>query len=52
MKHWLFAIFLCVAGGVAHAKGVPFAVSSLEQAETAARKDAGKHVLVFFTHEN
>ena len=52
MKHWLFAIFLCVAAGVADAKGVPFAVKSLEQAETIARQDASKHVLIFFTHEN
>lgn len=52
MKHWLMAFVLCVSAGLTHAKGVPFAVKSLAEAETMARQDAQKHVLVFFTSEN
>ena len=52
MRKWLFAVLLCVLAGIAQAKGVPFSVKSLEQAEKIARQDAGKHVLIFFTHEN
>ena len=51
MRKWLFAAVLCLLAGVAHAKGVPFAVKSLEQAEKIARQDAGKHVLIFYTSE-
>ena len=52
MKHLLFVIFLCALGGIAQAKGVPFAVKSLQDAETVARQDGNKHVLVFYTSEN
>lgn len=51
MKKYLFAIILCLVAGVAQAKGVPFAVSSLTAAEATARKDGNKHLLIFFTSE-
>ena len=51
MKQYLFAIILCVLAGVAQAKGVPLAVSSLTDAEAMARQHGNKHVLVFFTSE-
>lgn len=52
MKHWLLAFVLCLSAGLAQAKGVPFAVKSLGEAETIARQSPDKHVLVFFTSEN
>ena len=52
MKHWLLAFVLCITAGFAQAKGVPFAVKSLADAEAMVRQDAQKHVLVFFTSEN
>ncbi|HEX2829063.1 MAG TPA: hypothetical protein VHP37_22125 [Burkholderiales bacterium] len=52
MKRYLLAFVLCLLAGVAQAKGVPFAVKSLSDAQTLARQSGGKHVLVFFTSEN
>ena len=42
---------LCLVAGVAQAKGVPFAVGSFGGAETMARQDGNKHVLLFFTSD-
>jgi hypothetical protein len=52
VKTYLFAIILALVSPIAAAKGVPFAVKSLQQAEEIARQDNGKHVLIFFTHES
>jgi hypothetical protein len=52
VKGYLLAIVLCLASPLAGAKGVPFAMKSLQQAEEAVRQDSGKHVLVFFTSES
>ena len=51
MKRYVLAVMLCLIAGVAQAKGVPFAVKSLADAEAMAQKDSSKHVLVFFTSE-
>ena len=51
MKRYLLAFILCVMAGVAQAKGVPFAVKSMADAEAMAQQDGNKHVLVFFTSE-
>ena len=47
----LFAV-LCLMSAVAQAKGVPFALESLEKAQQVSQKDTSKHVLVFYTSEN
>lgn len=52
MKRWVVLLALCLVGTVAQAKGVPFAVGSLQQAQALAKQDASKHLLVFYTHEN
>jgi hypothetical protein len=52
MKQGLVALFLCLISATAAAKGLTFALPSLEQAEDVVRQDARKHVMVFFTHEN
>jgi hypothetical protein len=52
MKRMLFVAALWAFAALAHAKGVPFAVESLEKAQQIARQDSAKHVLVFFTSES
>jgi hypothetical protein len=47
----LFAA-LCLASALAQAKGVPFALESLQKAQQVSKHDASKHVLVFYTSEN
>ena len=44
-------LIAALALNAAHAAGLPFAVDSLQKAQSAARQD-GKHVLVFYTSEN
>ena len=50
MRVLLFLIAALALNAV-HAAGLPFAVDSLSKAQSAA-KQAGKHVLVFYTSEN
>ena len=52
MKRCVLMLVLCMFAGFAQAKGVPFAVKSLSEAETIAGQSGNKHVLVFFTSEN
>ena len=52
MKRFALFVALCLAAAVAYAKGVPYAVESLEKAQHVSRRDASKHVLVFYTSEN
>jgi hypothetical protein len=51
MKRYALLIALCLASALAHAKGVPFAVDSFQKAQSIAKQDKGRHVLVFYTHE-
>jgi hypothetical protein len=51
MRSWIVAIALGLCAAVAQAKGVPFAVGSLEHAQQVAKQESSKHVLVFFTSE-
>lgn len=52
MQRYLFMIALALASVGVQAKGVPFAVPTLDEAQQTARKDDSKHVLVFYTSEN
>jgi hypothetical protein len=45
-------IALCLAAAAAQAKGLPYAVESLQKAQQIAKQGASKHVLVFYTSEN
>ena len=45
-------IALFLAAAAAHAKGLPYALESLQKAQQIAKQDASKHVLVFYTSEN
>jgi hypothetical protein len=51
MRRLLFLI-AALALNSAHAAGLPFAVESLQKAQTIAKQDGAKHVLVFYTSEN
>ncbi|MGQ0749962.1 MAG: hypothetical protein ACT4PS_05450 [Betaproteobacteria bacterium] len=50
MKRLAVLIALCLASALAQAKGVPYAVDSLQKAQTTAKQGA-RHVLVFYTSE-
>ena len=52
MKHFLLLLAALFLGTAAHAAGLPFAVESLQKAQSLARQDGAKHVLVFYTSEN
>jgi hypothetical protein len=52
MKRSLAVVALCAFAAIAHAKGVPFAVESLEKAQQIVKQNSAKHVLVFFTSES
>ena len=52
MKRYALLIALCLAAAAANAKGLPYAVDSLQKAQQVAKQDAGKHVLVFYSSEN
>ena len=52
MKRYALLIALCLASAVANAKGLPYAVDSLQKAQQAAKQDSSKHVLVFYSSEN
>jgi hypothetical protein len=52
MKRFALFVALCLAAAAGYAKGVPFALESLEKAQQVSRQDASKHVLVFYTSEN
>ena len=45
-------IALFLAAAAAQAKGLPYALESLQKAQQIAKQDASKHVLVFYTSEN
>ena len=51
MKRFLVLVALCLASVGVQAKGVPFAVKSLGEAQQAVKQDASRHVLVFYTSE-
>ena len=52
MKRSVILIALCLAAAGAQAKGVPYAVESLQKAQQVSKQDSSKHVLVFYTSEN
>lgn len=52
MKRFALMVVLCLMSAVAQAKGVPFAVESLQKAQALAKKDSSKHMLIFYTSEN
>lgn len=51
MKRFALMVALCLVSAVAQAKGVPFAVESLQKAQEIAKKDPSRHLLIFYTHE-
>ena len=51
MKRLALMVALCLVSAVAQAKGVPFAVESLQKAQELVKKDASKHLLIFYTSE-
>ena len=52
MKRLILLAALCLFAAAVQAKGVPFAVESLDKAQSLAKQSAQKHVLVFYTSEN
>jgi hypothetical protein len=51
MKRLLLMAALSLMSAFAYAKGVPFAVESLQKAQQIAKKDSAKHLLIFYTSE-
>ena len=49
MKQFVVALLILCWSGLAQAYGLPYAVDSLEKAQAQTRKDASRHVLVFYT---
>jgi hypothetical protein len=49
MKRLLIATLLLGLSGIAHGYGLPYAVDSLQKAQSQAKQGASKHVLVFYT---
>jgi len=45
-------VAFCLASPLAQAKGVPFAVGSLQEAQQISKQDRSRHVLVFYTSAN
>jgi hypothetical protein len=52
MKRYALLIALCLASAAASAKGLPYAVDSLQKAQQVSKQDGTKHVLVFYSSEN
>ncbi len=52
MKRIILLVALCLASLGVQAKGVPFAMESFQKAQQAVKRDASRHVLVFYTSEN
>ena len=52
MKRLILLAALCVASAVAQAKGLPYAVESLQKAQQLSKQSPSRHVLVFYTSEN
>ena len=49
MRRLMAALLILCWSGLAQAYGLPYAVDSLEKAQALGRKDASRHVLVFYT---
>jgi hypothetical protein len=49
MKRLIIALLILCWSGLAQPYGLPYAVDSLEKAQAQTRKDASRHVLVFYT---
>jgi hypothetical protein len=49
MKRLVIGLMVLAWSGLAQAYGLQYAVDSLEKAQAQGRKDASKHVLVFYT---
>ena len=52
MKRFVFVIAALILSAAAQAGGLPFAVESFQKAQSLAKQDSSKHVLVFYTSEN
>ncbi len=52
MRRYVLLAALCLASACVQAKGVPFAVESLQKAQQMAKQDTARHVLVFYSSEN
>ena len=52
MKRYALLVALCLASAGVQAKGLPYAVESLQKAQQLSKQDASRHVLVFYTSEN
>ena len=51
MKRFALMAALFLFSNFAHAWGLPYAVDTLEKAQSIAKKDSAKHLLVFYTSE-
>jgi hypothetical protein len=49
MKRFVAALALLACSALAHASGLPWAVDTLEKAQSLAGQGAARHVLVFYT---
>ena len=52
MRKLVLLIALCLASTLAQAKGLSYAVDSLQKAQQVAKQDSSKHVLIFYSSEN
>ena len=52
MKRYAVLIALCLVSAVTQAKGLPYAVESLQKAQALSKQTGSKHVLVFYSSEN
>ena len=49
MTRLVVASLLMGLSGLAHAYGLPYAVDSLQKAQSLTQQNASRHVLVFYT---
>ena len=49
MKGLAGALLLIAVSGLAQAYGLKYAVESLEKAQSLAKQDTARHVLIFYT---